>query len=431
KDLFYGFLTIAIVWYSLWRAFDKSSFQESMPDFLKEFFVVSLFYAIMINAGPWLGSIVASADSMGISLGLKEVDPSGILSQGIAIGNLIMNSADTGNILTHMVGDLVTFAAYLIVLVAFCSVALDLSVTLILTTLLISLSGLLLAFAAFPFTRNVARKTLDTVIGNSVKLLCLYIIVASSSPVFTKISAAIPQGSTPSYDIFAWVVATSVLFWLIAKNIPTQIAKIVSDTVQENSGTDAAGLAMAAVKYAETAASVAAPIAGAAATGAKNLAHIAGSAANVAAAHFGEARASGSGVAASLGAAVTNTAKDMGSAMGSSVSDQFKKLAGSTPGSSGSIASQMHDSARETRALTQSMKDGTLGNGPSSSASISTPTGIQNSNDATSISGNGTSPSSDNSSAAQVPDSTAAKTSAPPDNVVPSSNTDSNSGVHP
>lgn len=85
--LFFGFLVIALVWLCVWNAFDKNSMHESMPNFLREFFVITFFYSIMLNAGPWLNSMVQTAVSMGETISHERVDPSSIIEQGLTIAN--------------------------------------------------------------------------------------------------------------------------------------------------------------------------------------------------------------------------------------------------------------------------------------------------------------------------------------------------------
>ncbi|MGB6977200.1 MAG: type IV secretion system protein [Gammaproteobacteria bacterium] len=324
--LFYSFLIIAIVWLCLWRAFDQNSFQESMPYFLKEFFIVSFFYTLMINCAPWLGSIVNTANEMGNTLVHGKVDPSTIISVGIMLGNLIMEPTKNAGILSLGFSLIICSISYVIVLTAFFSIALDLAVTLIVTSFLISASALFLAFAALPFTRSVARNALDVVIANSFKILTLYAVVGSGQGLFSVLASMIPPTKISNYDIYGWLVAVALLFWLVSKNLPEQVAKIVSNIIQENRGTDAAALAMSAVKIAQTAVRASAPAASAAGGVAANLAKIAGSSASNATAHFDQARTEGIGLAKSISAAAGGAMNDLKQATGDSLTDRFKHI---------------------------------------------------------------------------------------------------------
>lgn len=333
--LFYGFVIIAIVWLCLWKAFDQNSFQESMPSFLKEFFIIAFFYTIMINCGPWLGSIVDTATTMGATLAHGKVSPSNIIDSGIALGNNILTPSKNSGLFSMGIGMIVSAIAYLIILAAYISIALELALTLIITSFLISISALFLAFAAFPFTRTVARNTLDVVIANSFKLLALYAVIAAGQSVFYQIENIVPAGKITNFDIYGWIVAAALLFWLVSKNLPNQVAKIVSNVIQETRGTDAAALAMSATRLAQVATRLGAPIAGAVGGVASGLAKIAGSSTHNAAAHFAKAKASGSSNLASVGSALGGSAKSFMGSASETISQRFAHIGNKLTGGSG------------------------------------------------------------------------------------------------
>jgi P-type conjugative transfer protein TrbL len=231
--LFYSCLTISIVWLCLWKAFDHHSFQEAMPGFIKEFFIVAFFYTIMINAGPWLYSIVNTATLMGTTLAQQKVDPSSIIAQGFAIANALMAAANNTSFLVNIFGTLIASFSYVIILLVFFTVALDLAITIISNSILISIASMSLAFSAFSFTRSVARKTLDSIITNSMKLLVLYLVIASGNELMVKIAGLIPTDKITTLDTFGWVVVSCLLFGAVAKYIPKNISKIFTDIIQE------------------------------------------------------------------------------------------------------------------------------------------------------------------------------------------------------
>lgn len=253
KWLFYSCAVITIVWLCLWRAFGHDSFNSAMAGFIKEFFVITFFYTVMINAGPWLYSIVNTASSMGTTLAHQKVDPSSIITQGFAIANALLVAANNTSFLVNDFSILITSASYAIILFVFFAVALNLAVTIILNSILISVASMSLAFAVFPFTRSVARKTLDLVVANSIKLLVLYVTIAAGNGLITKIAEFIPTDSITSFDIFGWVVVSCLLFWIIAQQIPKSIAKIFTDMLQETRFAEASAFIGANQNYMATA----------------------------------------------------------------------------------------------------------------------------------------------------------------------------------
>jgi P-type conjugative transfer protein TrbL len=362
QEFFFAGLVITIVWMCLWHAFDKNSFHESMPEFIKEFFILALFYSFMLYGRDWLSSIPISATKMGTVLSGMKVDPSSIIDQGIRITNLLSVGVNPTGLLDKIYAAFVVGIVNILIMFAFIAVALDLAVTLLMIYFFIAISGFALSFAVFPFTRSIARKTLDIVISNSMKLLALYLLVAAGNGVFKRIVAELATTKNP-FDVIGWVAAAAFLFWAICKSIPFQVARVFSEAVQEIRGTSAAALATSAIYYAKTAA----PALGLAAGGAAGLAKITGSTLKNSGAHFKDARSQGLSRSQSLGYAAGGTAKHALSSIGGSVSDHFKHLTSKLSGGPGvaksvkdipSYAQRMHGHASAISASLGKTKSG-------------------------------------------------------------------------
>jgi P-type conjugative transfer protein TrbL len=352
--LFFSLLTINIVWMSLWYAFDKHSLSETMPDFIKRFFSIAIFYTIMANPA-WLADIVKTAQVMGSTLTHAPIDPSSILSAGLGIANKILLSLSLSSILTLFPGVIIILVVYGTVLFCFISIALDLALTLIITTALISIASFFLGFAALGVTSQIARQTLDVILGNAVKLLGLYLVVAAGSQFLVQLTNAIPV-KIISLDPYIIIAAAALLFWLVAKNLPAQLAKIVSGAVLESRGTDAAALAIAAIAYAQRAT----PAARILSSVVKTAAKIAGSSGYNAAAHFKHGAATGGNPGLS---AMKGSISHLGKAVAGSVSDHFKHVASKLSGGSGNqqsirkISERMYQAAKDVQSNIPSEKE--------------------------------------------------------------------------
>jgi|GEM_PF-2425951 len=338
EEFFYVGLVITIVWMCLWNAFDKQSFTEATSEFIKEFFIIALFYTLMLNGIHWLQSIPQTAQSIGKTLaGGSLVDPSSIIDRGINAINYISTALHDAGWVDKLMYSLIFGIIELVILFVFISIALDLAVTILLIQFFIVVSGFFLAFAVFPFTRSVARKTLDLVMANSMKLMALYIIVAAGSKLLNLLSEEFTgPGAKFTIDAVYTYTATVLLFWLISKNIPSQVARIFSEVVQESRGTSAAGLAMAAINTAKTHY----PAMQMAAGGATGLTKIAGSTIGNMGAHFNHAQASGAGLAASVGKALGGAGRNTLGSIGGSVSDHFKHITEKLSGGKGMVDEQ-------------------------------------------------------------------------------------------
>src|SRR5262249_48546130 len=176
--LFFSLLTINVVWLALWYAFDRHALAETLPSFLKKFFVMSFFYTVMIHPA-WLGSILHTAQSMGQSVVHAPIDPSSIIAQGLGLGNKLLIPVSHSSLLTMGFGIIIIAVVYLVVLFVFIHIALDLALTLITTTALISIATFFLGFAALGATHQIARQTVEVILANCVKLLGMYCVVAA------------------------------------------------------------------------------------------------------------------------------------------------------------------------------------------------------------------------------------------------------------
>lgn len=284
--LFGVLFAVNFIWLMLWYAFDKESLTQGLADFIKRFFIMMLFYTIMLHP-QWLLSVLQTVEMMGSQLTHQPIDPASIVAQGIGIANKIIVPVAKSSFLTLGFGGLVILVVYVVILFTFISIALELALTLIMTTALISVSTFFLGFAALNATSQIARQTLDVVLANCVKLLGIYLVVAAGAKTISDITQAIPS-SLVSFDPYVWIVAAALLFWLLAKNLPNQLAKMVSGTMQETHGTDVAALALSAIRYAEIAKPVASKVSGvtAKASGVMLAREVASRAMNHARAHF-------------------------------------------------------------------------------------------------------------------------------------------------
>jgi len=341
--LFMGLLTLNLLWLFLWYAFDKESIAQSLSDFIKRFFIMLLFYSIMLHP-EWLFSIVESSQKIGQGLSKIPLHPSGIIEQGIAIANKVLEPAQSAGLLQNFISAFVAFVAYLVILFSFITIALEVALTLIVTTALIAIASLFLGFAALQATSQIARQTLDAILGNCVKLLGLYLVIAAGGSSITELSAQVPQ-TWESLDPYVWIVATSLLFWLVAKNLPNQLARIVSGCIQDHHGTSSAAIVFAGLRTAQMGKSIMSAVG----TGLGKGLALAGSVAHHAAARFPN------GVADMA----MGTVKDLGSSIGGSLSDRAHHIASKSVGGTGvaaryadipSVSQRMHSKAQDVKA---------------------------------------------------------------------------------
>ena len=350
--LFFSLFTIHLVWMALWYAFDRHTLVETLSSFLKRFFVISFFYTLMIHPA-WLGSVLYTVQAMGQTLVKAPIDPSSIIAQGVGLANKLMVPVSHSSLLTMGFGILIIAVVYLVVLFVFISIALDLALTLITTTALISMATFFLSFAALSATHPIARQTLDVILANCVKLLGIYLVVAAGSQTIASVALSVPS-EVKTLDPYAWIVAVVLLFWLLAKNLPLQLAKIFSGVMSDTHGENAAALMMAAARLSSAAVTLS-QVAGTAVQGAAKLG---GSTAYHASQQFKKASMETGNPITSLGSAAYGSMQHLGKSVAGNLSDHAKNIGRQLSGGPSisqpidSISRRMYQAAKELHTKT-------------------------------------------------------------------------------
>jgi len=249
--IFCSLLTINIVWFWLWLAFQKGEFDENLAVFLRKFFITLIFYTLMMQH-QWLLSMLESVQSMGQTLTHSPTDPSSIVSDGIALANMVLAPVKSFNIFKITFGAIIILVVYLVIIFVFISIALRLTLTIIETTALITLSSFFLSFAALSATSKIANNMLEAILANCVKLLGIYLVVGTGIHVIVGLANQLPLEET-SFDDYWWLLSAVLLFWMLSKELPDQLTRIVGFAVSsEGNHTSATVLSMTAVQHAKT-----------------------------------------------------------------------------------------------------------------------------------------------------------------------------------
>jgi len=357
KWLFFSLLVINLVWLALWYAFDRHALAETLPSFLKKFFVISFFYTVMIHPA-WLGSVLHTAQSMGQSLVHAPIDPSSIIAQGLGLANKLIVPVSHSSLLTMGFVFLLMLAVYIVVLFVFISIALDLALTLITTTALISIATFFLSLAALGATNQIARQTLDVILANCMKLLGIYLVVAAGSQTIAATALSVPP-EIKTLDPYVWIVAVAVLFWLLAKNLPNQLARIFSGAIHDTHGESAAALMIATNQLSKVAMSLG-KVVGNTLQGAAKLT---GSTAYNALQHFKKAAMeSDSSPMSVLKTTMGGTMQHLGQAVAGKFSEEMKNITNQFVGGAGlqqpisSVSSRMYQASKNLQGKIQQEK---------------------------------------------------------------------------
>lgn len=352
QSIFWPLFTISLVLMGLKYMMSKD-ITESLPEWIRNVVGIMFFYTLMVNVS-WLGSILNSVNVIGKTLA-GGIDPSALIDTGLSLGNAMIKPLADGSILDLGFGSLVILACYIVVNVTIFTIALSVSVTLIITQFLITISPIFLAFGAFEVTKQFAKNGIDRIAGNSGKLLGFYLVIFLSNNVLTGLAAQIPQDANPTaFDPYLLLAAITTLLFLLAKNLPQEVGSIFAG-VTDTKGVEVAALAASvakltnamqqAAKVAKVVANPAAAVAGATMANAMaNYRQIASSNPN-------------SSTASKAGAALKQAAGTTAGATANNISDRFRNIADRVSGGSGnnvkSVAERVYQNTQSVKSQTQ------------------------------------------------------------------------------
>ncbi len=209
--LFVTLLSIEIVLFGLYYAFGAKNYVDA---FWKVLFIG--FWWWVVNAFPTfttmlLDSFVAWGNTAGGGGPGNILDPSAIATQGMAAARPITDALDA--LSDFDVGGKLLYALlWLIVLLIFFIIAIQIFITVLEFYLVVALSSILLPFALLDKTKFLAEKAIGGVISFGIKLMVLSFLMTAAQPILAL--AVLP--ADPTYNqIMALILTVGALAMLV------------------------------------------------------------------------------------------------------------------------------------------------------------------------------------------------------------------------
>ena len=294
-------------------------------------------FAYIIGNFNWLVGIVfrsfaglgLTASGSTLSLG-NFLQPGRLAKVGIDAGAPILEQikemAGFPEVFIHIMPIVVLFFAWMVVIVSFFVLAVQLFVTLIEFKLTTLAGFVLVPFALWNKTAFLAEKVLGNVVSSGIKVLVLAVIVGIGSGLFSEFN--IPAGSEPSIDRALVIMLASLAMLALGIFGPGIATGLVSGGPQLGAG----AMAGAAIGAAGTAVAVGAAAAGvgSAVTAGARMAPAAArsmtSTASIARSAYQAGSASAGGGLKGAAAGVGNVAKTGARAAGQKVADGARSM---------------------------------------------------------------------------------------------------------
>jgi type IV secretion system protein TrbL len=240
--------------------------EDVIAKLIKKTLYVGAFAFIISNFNALAGILFRSFAGLGLVASGSAVTQAQLLQPG----HLAQVGVDAGRPIMAQIGDLagfpevflnldsivVLFLAWLIVIVSFFVLAVQLFVTLIEFKLTTLAGFVLLPFALWNKTAFLAERVLGNVVSSGIKVLVLAVIVGIGSGLFAEFQ--LPPGSEPSIDNALAIMLASLTLFGLGIFGPGVAAGLVSGAPQLGAGAAAGtALGVAGLAAAGTAAVVA------------------------------------------------------------------------------------------------------------------------------------------------------------------------------
>jgi len=255
QHLFFYFAVIQISVIALFYTLNRESLGDMASELIKKGLVIGIFLTAMNNAGTWFPLIINFFIDLGAnSSGIQTLDPSSVAGQGLSISAGILRAIGVWGFFETPLGTLLGGVSCIAISLFYGLIAAELAITLIESYCLIAMSPMFMAFGANKFTQTYAMNYLNTAISLGVKLMVLYIVIGVGSTLGKDWSQiATTAANTRNFTGFLEILVAAMIYFLVAKRVPSFIAQIISG-MSMNSGADAAaGAVMTAASVGATA----------------------------------------------------------------------------------------------------------------------------------------------------------------------------------
>jgi len=232
QNVFVVLATITMIWSALWWILERDDPSQVYVAFLRRFFALGFFWAVLLNANLWIpavidGFAVAGQRAAGAAAGgTPRLNPGEVLDQGVTIAVQAFQGAKVSGILESIGTALVSAIGGVLILLAFVGITAQLVITLVEMYVVIGAGVLLLAFAASPWTLSFAERYFSYAVAVGIKLFVLYLIVGLGSAIVTGWQATLAE-TNASVDALLSVVGAALVYMLLAWQVPSLAASLI------------------------------------------------------------------------------------------------------------------------------------------------------------------------------------------------------------
>lgn len=251
KTLFFGLAALEFVWAAAQLTLQKSELSDLAVGLLMKIITISFFSMILIQAPNWIPSVINSFKDAGTAVGNSSygtagstnmqtcasgtLSPSAVLDQGVCVSSKLtttslqaMGVSDGSpgllDVITNFFPMLMLGLASIATMIGFVVLAIQLTVTLIESFIVVGGGVLMLGFLGSRWTMNYGERFFGYAVSIGVKLFTLYLIVGLGesfvNALVNYIAQDIAQAGTVSINTLLGTTGGSLAYGAIGYLVP-------------------------------------------------------------------------------------------------------------------------------------------------------------------------------------------------------------------
>ncbi|GEM_PF-5760971 len=227
EHLFYYLCVIELSISAIWMVLAGESLQRLVLRCVQLCFLFGFFYGLIQMGSEWVPDLLNGFIELGQQGGVRSLDPSSIVNQGVSIASAIFQGFFNWGLLTHPFVSLIGAIVCLAVLVIYALIAAELTIVLVKSYVVVSLAGLFFAFGASEYIRSMTQKYIATAIGLGMQLMMLYLLLGVGQHVGSDWASMTAEAASQHQLMPMLVILAAVIvYYMIIKHVPVFVASM-------------------------------------------------------------------------------------------------------------------------------------------------------------------------------------------------------------
>ncbi|HYQ91976.1 MAG TPA: P-type conjugative transfer protein TrbL [Candidatus Competibacteraceae bacterium] len=248
RRLFFLLAAIEIAVTSIYLLFQNNGAAEFFSSLLIKVLGLLFAYTLLVEAPDWIPTIIHSFTQAGSAIGhVNTLDPSAVVDQGIAIASAALQGINDASLFNAFLLIVVAGLTALTIVLSYAVVAAQLLMTLVESYLIIGGGVLMLGFAGSRWTTVFTERYLGYVVSVGIKLFVLFLLIGlgtSLAPQFQQLLADAMSHGGPQPSLYFDLVAGALTFMILAWQVPSVAASMMTGSPSLTLGTAATTTAM-------------------------------------------------------------------------------------------------------------------------------------------------------------------------------------------